>query len=75
MQSPFKRLCGLLESSGFRDIELEEMEINVLEVADGTACWEADPPNMGTYVSEHSLDVDGPQLRAVEELLTQGTSA
>ena len=35
------RLCGLLESAGFRDIELEEMEINVLEVTDGTAYWEA----------------------------------
>ena len=36
-----ERLCDLLESSGFRDVELEEMEINVLEVADGTAYWEA----------------------------------
>ncbi len=43
--------------------------------AHGTACLEADPPNMGTYVSEHSLDVDGPQLRAVEELLRRGHDA
>ena len=35
------RLRSLLESAGFRDIELEEMEINVLEVTDGTAYWEA----------------------------------
>lgn len=35
------RLQSLLESAGFRDVELEEMEINVLEVADGTAYWEA----------------------------------
>ena len=35
------RLCGLLESAGFRDIELEEMEIDVLEVEDGKAYWDA----------------------------------
>ena len=35
------RLRGLLESAGFSDVELEEMEINVLEVADGKAYWEA----------------------------------
>ncbi|MGB5439149.1 MAG: class I SAM-dependent methyltransferase [Gammaproteobacteria bacterium] len=35
------RLLGLLESAGFRDVELEEMEINALEVADGNAYWEA----------------------------------
>ena len=35
------RLCGLFESAGFRDVELEEMEINVLEVADGKAYWDA----------------------------------
>lgn len=40
-----------------------------------SACWEADPANMGTYVSEHSLDIDGPQLRAVEELLRRGRDA
>ena len=35
------RLCSLLDSAGFRDVVLEEMEINVIEVADGSAYWEA----------------------------------
>ena len=35
------RLRELFESAGFRDVELEEMEINVLEVADGKAYWDA----------------------------------
>jgi len=35
------RLCGLLASAGFRDIELEEMEIDVVEVEDGKAYWDA----------------------------------
>ncbi len=35
------RLYGLFESAGFRDVELEEMEINVLEVADGKTYWDA----------------------------------
>ena len=35
------RLCGLLESAGFRNVELEEMEIDVVEVEDGQAYWDA----------------------------------
>jgi ubiquinone/menaquinone biosynthesis C-methylase UbiE len=35
------RLRSLFEAAGFGEVELEEMEINVLEVADGTAYWEA----------------------------------
>ncbi len=36
-----KRLQDALESAGFRNIALEEMEIDVIEVADGRAYWEA----------------------------------
>lgn len=43
--------------------------------ARGTACWDADPANLGMYVSEQSLDVDDPQRRAVEELLRRGHDA
>lgn len=46
-----------------------------IQCAGGTACWEADPANLGTYVSERSLDVDDPQRRAVEELLRRGHDA
>ena len=33
------RLHGVLESSGFGDIEIEELEIDVMEVEDGEAYW------------------------------------
>ncbi len=46
-----------------------------IQCASGAACWEADPANLGTYVSERSLDVDAPQRRAVEELLRRGHDA
>jgi ubiquinone/menaquinone biosynthesis C-methylase UbiE len=36
-----QRLQGVIESAGFRNIELHELEINVVEVADGRAYWEA----------------------------------
>ena len=45
------------------------------QCARGTACWEADPAALGTYVSEHSLDVDDPQRLAVEEFLRRGHDA
>lgn len=35
------RLCGVLESSGFGNIEIEEMEIDVMEIEDGAAYWSA----------------------------------
>lgn len=35
------RLRGVLESSGFGNIEIEEMEIDVMEVEDGAAYWSA----------------------------------
>ena len=35
------RLRDLLASAGFKNIELEELEIDVIEVADGRAYWEA----------------------------------
>ena len=34
------RLHSLLKSSGFKNIEIEEMELDVLEVADGQAYWD-----------------------------------
>jgi len=36
-----QRLQDALASAGFRNIKLEEMEIDVIEVADGRAYWEA----------------------------------
>ncbi|HFD12061.1 MAG TPA: methyltransferase domain-containing protein [Crenotrichaceae bacterium] len=36
-----ERLHVVLESAGFNNIKLEEMEINVIEVYDGHAYWEA----------------------------------
>jgi len=36
-----ERLRDVLASAGFRNIELEEMEIDVIEVADGRAYWQA----------------------------------
>lgn len=35
------RLVGVLESSGFSDIKIEEKEIDVMVVEDGAAYWEA----------------------------------
>lgn len=35
------RLCGVLASSGFRDIEIEEKKIDVMVVEDGAAYWDA----------------------------------
>ncbi len=35
------RLKGVMSASGFKNIEIEEMEINVLEVEDGSAYWAA----------------------------------
>jgi ubiquinone/menaquinone biosynthesis C-methylase UbiE len=35
-----ERLHDLLEAAGFRDIELEEMEVDVVEVEDGQAYWD-----------------------------------
>ena len=35
------RLRDVISSAGFRNIELEELEINVIEVDSGTAYWEA----------------------------------
>jgi len=43
--------------------------------ARGAACWEADPADLGTYVSEQSLAVDAPQRRAVEQFLRRGHEA
>lgn len=35
------RLRGVLEASGFTDILIEDMEINIIKVDDGAAYWEA----------------------------------
>ena len=35
-----ERLCGVLESAGFINITLEEMELAIIDVEDGRAYWE-----------------------------------
>jgi len=49
-------LCGVLESAGFINITLEEMEINMIEVEDGQAYWEA------------MSDLAAPVMRLVRQL-------
>jgi hypothetical protein len=35
------RLQHVIEAAGFRDIAIEALEIDVVEVDDGQACWDA----------------------------------
>lgn len=51
-----ERLCGVLESAGFKNITLEEMEFTIIEVEDGQACWEA------------MSDLAAPVMRLVRQL-------
>ncbi len=51
-----ERLCGVLESAGFRHITIEELEIPIVEVKDGQAYWEA------------MSDLAAPVMRLVEKL-------
>ena len=50
------RLCGVLGSAGFINIMLEEMEITIVAVEDGQACWEA------------MSDLAAPVMRLVRQL-------
>jgi hypothetical protein len=50
------RLCGVLESAGFINITLEEIEITIVEVDDGEAYWEA------------MSDLAAPVMRLVRQL-------
>jgi len=43
--------------------------------ANGSARFETDPAALGAYVSEQTLEVDGPQREAVEEFLRRGRDA
>jgi len=43
--------------------------------ANGSAVFSADSNGLGTYVSERTLEVDGPQRQAVEEFLRRGRDA
>ena len=50
------RLCGVLESAGFINITLEEMEFTIVAVEDGQAYWEA------------MSDLAAPVMRLVRQL-------
>jgi len=51
-----ERLCGLLETAGFLNISLEEMQFDIVEVKDGQAYWEA------------MSDLAAPVMRLVRQL-------
>ena len=50
------RLHGTIAAAGFSDITLEELEVDVLEVPDGQAYWEA------------ISDLAAPVMRLVDQL-------
>jgi len=57
------RLCGVLESAGFINITLEEIEFTIVEVEDGQAYWEA------------MSDLAAPVMRLVRQLGEQARVA
>jgi ubiquinone/menaquinone biosynthesis C-methylase UbiE len=57
------RLSGLLAECGYIDVSIEEMEINIMDVADGSAYWQT------------MQDLAGPLMRLVEKLDAQAREA
>lgn len=57
------RLCGVLESAGFINITLEEIEFTIVEVENGQAYWEA------------MSDLAAPVMRLVKQLDEQARVA